>query len=146
MRQSYEFVSGQQLMPVPSMPSLPPRDGVDAQIYAGIRAGALTVSAINRHTHVVGTSLPLPPTGEHSAIGSPIGTFLLPPRALCKHGGGMSTSKAAQLLARVDGTLAHILRGINAISFPSPLCAIHEHGGECVGSHQQGQLNTVAKG
>jgi hypothetical protein len=41
----------------------------------------------------------------------------------------MSTSKAAQLLARVDGTLAHVLWGVNTITFPSPLCAIHEHGG-----------------
>jgi hypothetical protein len=75
-------------MPVPSMPSLPPQDGVDAQICAGIRAGAPTVSAINRLTHVVGTSLPLPPTGEYDAIGSPSGIFLSPPCALCKHGGG----------------------------------------------------------
>jgi hypothetical protein len=70
------------------MPSLPPRDGVDARICAGIRAGALTVSAVNRLTHVVGTSLPLPPTGEHDAIGGPSGIFLLPPCALHEHGGG----------------------------------------------------------
>ncbi len=67
------------------MPSLPPQDGVGARICAGIRAGALTVSAVNRLTHVVGTSLPLPPTGEHEAVGGPSGT--LPLRALCKHGG-----------------------------------------------------------
>jgi hypothetical protein len=53
------------------MPSLPPREGVDARICAGIHAGALTVSVINRLTHVVGTNLPLPSTGEHDAIGSP---------------------------------------------------------------------------
>jgi hypothetical protein len=70
------------------MPSLPPRDGIDARICAGIRAGASTVSAVDRLTHVVGTSLPLPPTGEHDAIGGPSGIFLLPPRALCEHGGG----------------------------------------------------------
>jgi hypothetical protein len=70
------------------MPSLPPRDGVDAQLRAGVRAGALTISAIDRLTHVVGNSLPLPPTGEHKAISSSRGTFLSPTCALCKHGGG----------------------------------------------------------
>ena len=30
---------------------------------------------------------PLPPMGEHNAAGGPSGTFLLPPCALCKHGG-----------------------------------------------------------
>ena len=44
-------------------------------------------------------------------------------------GGGKSTSTAARLLARVDGTLAHVLWGVNAIAFPSPLRAIREHGG-----------------
>ncbi len=75
-------------MPFPSMPSLPPRDGVDARICAGIRTGASTVSAVDRLTHVVGTSLPLPPTGEHDATGGPSGIFLSPPCALCEHGGG----------------------------------------------------------
>jgi hypothetical protein len=70
------------------MPSLPPGDGVDAQLRAGIRTGALTVSAVDRLTHVVGTSLPLPPTGEHDVIDGPSGTFLLPSCALCEHGGG----------------------------------------------------------
>jgi hypothetical protein len=116
-------------MPVPSMPSLPKQDGIDARLYAGICEGTSTVSAINTLTHVVGTSLPLPPTGEHEANGGPNGTLLLPPCAICKHWGGMSMSKAAQLLARVDGTLAYVLWGINAIAFPSPLCAIREHGG-----------------
>jgi hypothetical protein len=78
------------------MPSLPPRDGIDARICAGIRAGASTVSAVDRLTHVVGTSLPLPPTGEHNAIGGPSGIFLLPPPALCKHGVGKSPHAAAQ--------------------------------------------------
>jgi hypothetical protein len=87
------------------MPSLPPQDGVDAQICAGIRAGALTISAIDRLTHVVGTSLPLPPTGEHDAIGSPSSIFLSPPHALCKHGGGKSPHAAARSLRWVDGTL-----------------------------------------
>jgi hypothetical protein len=116
-------------MPVPSMPSLPPRDGIDTQICTGIRAGALTVSAVDRLTHVVGTSLPLPPTGEHDAIGGPSGTFLLPPCALCKHRGGKSPNAVPRLLARVDGTLAHVLWGVNAIAFPSPLCSLREHGG-----------------
>jgi hypothetical protein len=111
------------------MPSLPPRDGIDARLCAGIWAGASTVSAVNRLTHVVGTSLPLPPIGEHKAIGGPSGTLPLPLRALCKHGGGKSMSAAARSLARVDGTLTHVLWGVNAIAFPSPLCALPEHGG-----------------
>jgi hypothetical protein len=111
------------------MPSLPPRDGVDAQLRTGIQASASTVSAINRLTLVVGTSLPLPPTGEHEAVGSPSGTLPSPLCALHKHGGGKSTSEAAQSLARVDGTLVHVLWGVNAIAFPTPLCALREHGG-----------------
>jgi hypothetical protein len=91
------------------MPSLPPRDGVDTQICAGIRAGASTIPAVDRLTHVVSTSLPLSPTREHNAIGGPSGTFLLPPCALHEHGEGKSMSTAARLLARVDGTLAHVL-------------------------------------
>jgi hypothetical protein len=98
------------------MPSLPPGDGVDTQICAGIRTGALTVSAINRLTHVVGTSLPLPPTGEHNAIGGPSGIFLLPPCALRKHGGGKSPHAAARLLVWIDGTLACYHRGDTAIA------------------------------
>jgi hypothetical protein len=116
-------------MLVPSMPSLPPRDGVDAQIRVGIRAGASAISAVDRLTHVLGTSLSLPPTGEHNAIGGPSGTFLLPPCALCKHGGGKSPNAVARLLARVDGTLTHVLWGVNAIAFPSPLSSLCEHGG-----------------
>jgi hypothetical protein len=102
-------------MPVPSMPSLPPRDGIDTQLCAGIRAGASTVSAINRLTHVVGTSLPLPPTGEHDAIEGPSGTFLSPPLALCKHGGGMSPSLVTRSLEWPDGTLTTFVHGENAI-------------------------------
>ncbi len=98
------------------MPSLPPRDGVDAQICAGIRAGALTISAIDRLTHVVGTSLPLQPTGEHNAIGSPSGIFLSPPCAFCKHGGGESPHAAARSLVWVDGTLTCYHRGDTAIA------------------------------
>ncbi len=98
------------------MPSLPPQDGIDARICAGICAGASTVSAIDRLTHVVGTSLPLPPTGEHDAIGGPSGIFLSPPRALCEHGGGKSPHAAARLLVWVDGTLACYHRGGTAIA------------------------------
>jgi hypothetical protein len=116
-------------MLVPSMPSFPPRDGIAAQSRAGIRTGASTISAVDRLTHVVSTCLPLPPKGEHDAIGGPSSTFLLPSCALHKHGGGKSTSTATQSLARVDGTLAHVLRGVNAIAFPSPLRALHGHGG-----------------
>ncbi len=72
-----QFASGGWLTPVPSMPSLPPRDGVDARLCADIHVGALTISAIDRLTHVVGTSLPLPPIGEHDSISSPSGTFPL---------------------------------------------------------------------
>jgi hypothetical protein len=69
------------------MPSLPPQDGIDAQICAGIRAGASTVSAVKRLTYFVGTSLPLPPTGEHDAIGGPSGIFLSPHCAFASMGG-----------------------------------------------------------
>jgi hypothetical protein len=82
------------------MPSLPPQDGVDTQMCAGICTGALTISAIARLTHVIGTSLPLPPTGEHDAIGGPSGIFLLPPHALCKHGGG-EVSTCGRMIARM---------------------------------------------
>ena len=51
-------------MPVPTMPSLPPRDGVDAPPCAGLRAGTLTVSTDATLNSVVGPSLPLPTTGE----------------------------------------------------------------------------------
>jgi hypothetical protein len=127
-------------MPVPSMPSLPPRDGVDARICAGIHAGASTVSAVDMLTHVVGTSLPLPPTGEHDAIGGPSGIFLSPPQALRKHGGGKSPHAAARSLIWVDGTLACYHRGGNAIAElgPSLLAdSVFSHppstndGGEC---------------
>jgi hypothetical protein len=90
-------------MPVPSMPSLPAQDGVDARICTGIRKGASAVSAVNRLTHVIGTSLPLPPTGEHDAIGGPSGTFLSPPCALHKHGGG---SPQTQLHDCLYGSMA----------------------------------------
>jgi hypothetical protein len=90
------------------MPFLPPQDDVEAQLCAGIRTGAPTVSAVDRLTHVVDTSLPLPPTGEHKAVSGPSGTFPSPVCALCEHGEGKSTSTAARLLARVNGTLAHV--------------------------------------
>jgi hypothetical protein len=50
-------------------------------------------------------------------------------------------SVAAQSLARVDGTLAHVLWGVNAITFPSPLRALHEHGG---GTYSVGWLFAAA--
>jgi hypothetical protein len=109
MKPILRFASGRRLTPVPSMPSLPPQDGVDAQLCTGTRAGTLTVSAVNRLTHVVGTSLPLPPTREHKVIGGPSSTLPSPLCALRKHGGGMPTSAAAKLLARVDFTLAPVL-------------------------------------
>jgi hypothetical protein len=99
--------------PINALP--PTRDGVDAQICTGIRAGASTVSVANRLTHVVGTSLPLPLTREHDAISGPSGIFLLPPHALRKHGGGKSPHAAARLLVLVDGTLACYHRGDTAI-------------------------------
>jgi hypothetical protein len=70
--------SGRWLTPVPSMPSLPPQDGVDTRICAGIRAGASTVSAVDRLTHVVGTSLPLPPTGPSAAPAAYSSRHLVP--------------------------------------------------------------------
>ncbi len=70
------------------MPSLPPRDGVDALLCAGIRAGTSTISPINTLSGVSGKSVPPPPTGEHDAIGGPSSISLSPPRVLRKHGGG----------------------------------------------------------
>jgi hypothetical protein len=71
------------------MPSLPTRDGVVAPPSAGIRAGALTVSADATFNSDDGTSLPSPPTGEHNAFGGGSGgTFLSPLCALREHGGG----------------------------------------------------------
>ena len=98
------------------MPSLPPRDGVAAPPCAGIRAGASTVSPDDTPNSVVGPSLPLPPpTGEHDAIGGLSGAF--------------GTSGSISPLGWMDGTLAHILRGVNAIVFPSQLHVFYEHGG-----------------
>jgi hypothetical protein len=97
------------------MPSLPPRDGVATPPCAGIRAGASTISLDDTRNSVVGTSLPLPPTGEHNAIGSLSGAF--------------GTRGSISPLGWVDGTLAHILRGVNAIVFPSQLHVFYEHGG-----------------
>jgi hypothetical protein len=104
------------------MPSLPPREGVVAPSCAGICVGASTVSPADIIASVGGTSLPLPPTGEHDALGSPGGKFLSPPRAICEHGGGMSSSGVARLLVWVDGTLAQLVLCwvVNAIIFPSP--------------------------
>jgi hypothetical protein len=105
------------------MPSLPPRDGIDAQICAGIRAGTLTVSAVDRLTHVVSTSLPLPPTGEHDAIGGPSGIFLSPPCALHEHGGG---SPHTRLHNRSYGSMAPLpatteaTPPLSSLAHPSP--------------------------
>jgi hypothetical protein len=98
------------------MPSLPPQDGVDTLLCAGIRAGTLTISPINSLSGVAGKSLPPPPTGEHDAIGGPSGISLSPPCVLCKHGGGKSPHAAARLLVWVDGTLACYHRGGKAIA------------------------------
>jgi hypothetical protein len=97
------------------MPSLPPRDDVAAPPCAGIGAGTLTVSTDARPNSVVGTSLPLQPTGEHDAIGSLSGAF--------------GTSGSTLPLGWVDGTLAHILWGVNANLFPSQLRVFCKHGG-----------------
>ena len=98
------------------MPSLPPRDGVAAPPCAGIRAGASTVSPDDSPNNVVGTSLPLPTTGEHNAFG--------------RLSDALGTSGPTVPLGWVDGTLAHILRGVNAISiFPSKRRVFYEHGG-----------------
>ncbi len=102
------------------MLSLPPRDGVDALLCAGIRAGTLTISPVDTLSGVSGKSLPLPPTGEHDAIGSPSGISPSPPCVLCKHGGGKSPHAAARLLVWVDGTLACYHRGGKAIAKLGP--------------------------
>jgi hypothetical protein len=104
------------------MPSLPPRDGVDALLCAGIHAGTSTISPVDSLSGVAGKSLPPSPTGEHDALGGPGGTFLSPPRAIREHGGGMSSSGVARLLVWVDGTLAQLILCwvVNAIIFPSP--------------------------
>ena len=97
------------------MPSLPPQEGVAAPPCAGIRMGASTVSTDARLNSAAGTSLPLQPTGEHDAIGSCSGAF------------GRSSSTLP--LGWVNGTLAHILWGVNAIIFPSQLRVFYKHGG-----------------
>ncbi len=98
------------------MPSLPPRDGVDALLCAGIRVGTSTISPVDSLSGVAGKSLPPPPTGEHDAIGGPSGIFLSPPRALHEHGGGKSPHAAARLLVWFDGTLTCYQRGDTAIA------------------------------
>ena len=96
------------------MPSLPPRDGVAAPPCAGIRTGASTVSHDDRPNNVVGTSLPLPTTGEYNAFGR-LST--------------LGTSGPTVPLGWVDGTLAHLLWGVNAIIFPLLCHVFCEHGG-----------------
>jgi hypothetical protein len=102
------------------MPSLPPRDGIDALPCAGIRAGISTISPVDSLSSVAGKSLPPPLTGEHDAIGGPSGISLLPPRVLREHGGGKSPHAAARLLVWVDGTLACYHRGGKAIAELGP--------------------------
>ena len=98
------------------MPSLPPRDGVDALLCAGIRAGTLTISPVDSLSSVAGKSLPPPPTGEHDAIGGPSGISLSPPRVLREHGWGESPHAAARSLVWVVGTLACYHSGDKAIA------------------------------
>jgi hypothetical protein len=98
------------------MPSLPPQDGVDALLCAGIRVGTLTISPVDSLSGVAGKSLPPPPTGEHNAIGGPSGIFLLPPCALREHAGGKSPHAAARSLVWVDGTLPCYHRGDTTIA------------------------------
>jgi hypothetical protein len=102
------------------MPSLPPRDGVDALLCAGIRAGTLTISPVDSLSGVAGKSLPPPPTGEHDAIGGPSGISLSSPCVLREHGGGKSPHAAARSLVWVDGTLACYHRGGKAIAELGP--------------------------
>ncbi len=102
------------------MPSPPPRDGVDALLCAGIRAGTLTISPVDTLSGVAGKSLPPPPTGEHNAIGGPSGISLSPPRVLREHGGGKSQHAAARSLVWVDGTLACFHRDGKAIAELGP--------------------------
>ncbi len=104
------------------MPSLPPRDGIDALPCASIRAGTSTISPVNSLSSVAGKSLPLPPTGEHDAIGGPSGISLSPPCVLREHGGGKSPHAAVRSLVWVNGTLAQLVLCwvVNAIIFPSP--------------------------
>jgi len=111
------------------MPSLPPRDGVDAPPCAGIRAGASTVSTDATLNSVVGPSLPLPTTGEHDATGSSGSHGIASPSPLHgpqEHGGGVYTSKVLRPLVWVVGTHAHVIWGVNANIFPSPS---RQHGG-----------------
>ena len=82
------------------MPSLPPRDGVDALLCAGIHAGTSTISPVDSLSSVAEKSLPPPPTGEHDAIGGPSGISLSPPRVLREHeGGGVPTR--SRMIARM---------------------------------------------
>jgi hypothetical protein len=105
------------------MPSLPPRDGVDALLCAGIRAGTSTISPVNLLSGVAGKSLPPPPTGEHDAIGGPSGIFLWPPCALREHWGGSPHTRPHDCLY---GSMAPSPATIEAtpplpsLAYPSP--------------------------
>ena len=95
--------------------SLPPRDGVVAPPCAGIRAGALTISPDDRPNNVVGTSFPLPTTGEHDTFG--------------RLSDALGTSSPTMPLGWVDGTLTNILWEVNAIIFPLQCRVFYKHGG-----------------
>ena len=103
------------------MPSLQPRDGVDAPLCAGIRAGSSTISPVDSLSSVAGKSLPPPPAGEHEAMGCPSGAF--------GTSGPTGVRESTGPLRRVDGTLAHVIWGVNAIVFPTQLRVLQEHGG-----------------
>jgi hypothetical protein len=113
--------------------------------------GASTISVVNRLTHVVGTSLLLPPTGEHEAIGGPSSTLPLPLCALHKHGGESPQARPHDCLQG--------LRAPSPMSFGAsmPLHSPHHfvpfvsmgENAFCrlvICSCQQGRLDTVAEG
>ena len=103
------------------MPSLPPRDGIEALLCAGIRTGTSTISPVDTLSGVAGKSLPPPPAGEHDAMGCPSGAS--------GTSGPTWIRGSTGPLRRVDGTLAHALWGVNAILFPTQLRVLQEHGG-----------------
>ncbi len=103
------------------MPSIPPQDGVDALLCAGIRAGTLTISPVDSLSGVAGKSLPPPPAGEQDAMGRPSGAS--------GTSGPTRVWGSTGPLSWVDGTLVHALWGVNAILFPTQLRVLQERGG-----------------
>jgi hypothetical protein len=89
-------------MPVSTMPSLPPFDGIAVPSCAGIRMDGTTIRAINAHG-VKGKSLPVTTsTGEHDIFSS----------HLRDHGGGIlsdgSSSDAvgtSDIVVLLDGSI-----------------------------------------